>query len=466
MAKKTIFTVGLDLPSNDFQYKSFHSNISLLDADIVLFQPNLIYKTDYSGTYNGKPSLTDTSSTECIESINHWKDELKTTFESGKTIFIFLNAYEEVYFKTGKQSFSGTGKNRQTTNLVQLMDSYLMLPLTFTSKKVAHGKNIKFTKEGSILKSYWDIVKDFSSYEVYFSIDKFKPLLQTKTGEKTVGALIKGKNGGSMIFIPPLDLPDDFTEYNEKTKQKLWSSKAIKFGKALVGQIVSIEKTIKSDSSQSPAPEWTNAKEFILDIEQKYIDEINKLENQILQIKTKLETKKELLVKSTISKKLLYENGKSLEAAIVDALQIIGFKAENYDDGESEFDIVFESREGRFIGEAEGKDASAINVTKFRQLESNIQEDFERATVTKHAKGVLFGNPHRLIHPKDRKDFFTTKAMSSAKRTGIALVNTHDLFEVVKYLKESKDKAYAKKVRDCFKNISGEIITFPKVKVK
>jgi hypothetical protein len=36
MATKTIFTVGFELPTSDiFQFKSFHSNASLLDADII-----------------------------------------------------------------------------------------------------------------------------------------------------------------------------------------------------------------------------------------------------------------------------------------------------------------------------------------------------------------------------------------------------------------------------------------------
>ncbi len=133
----------------------------------------------------------------------------------------------------------------------------------------------------------------------------------------------------------------------------------------------------------------------------------------------------------------------------------------SYDDGKSEFDIIFESEEGRFIGEAEGKDNSAINVTKFRQLESNIHEDYERDEVIVHAKGVLFGNPFRLVPPNERKEFFTQKALDSAKRTGIALVNTHELFEVVKYLKNTNDQGYATLVRECFKNTNGEIVKFP-----
>jgi hypothetical protein len=58
--------------------------------------------------------------------------------------------------------------------------------------------------------------------------------------------------------------------------------------------------------------------------------------------------------------------------------------------------VVFESEEGRLIGEAEGKDNKAINVDKLRQLSMNIHEDIQREEVTTPAKGVLFGNGYRF----------------------------------------------------------------------
>lgn len=459
MASKTIFTVGFQLPTKDiFQHQSFHSNASLLDADIILFEPNLEYQVDYSGTFHGKPSLSETSSTQCIESVNHWREELNIAFKSGKTIIFFLKEYEEVYYKTGRKEFSGTGRNQKVTNIVDLLDSYLTLPLTLTNRKTAKGKNIKFAQNANFLKPYWDLIKDFTEYQLYFEHAKVKPLILTKTGDKIVGGMLQNDKGGTILLLPPLKLPDNFIETNR------WSNKAIQFGKSLLGQIVAIDKALKSSVESTPAPQWLEEKEFQLDIEQQYFDEINTLTQQIEEIKSQIEQKQTELSKHSLSKKLLYENGKPLEYAIIDALQTIGFKAENYDDGKSEFDIVFESDEGRFIGEAEGKDNSAINVTKFRQLESNIHEDFERDEVTIHAKGVLFGNPFRLIHPNERKEFFTQKAIDSAKRTGIALVNTHELFEVVKYIKNTDNQDYAKLVRECFKNTSGDIIKFPFIK--
>lgn len=90
MATKTIFTVGFELPTSSiFQYKSFHSNTSLLDADIVLFEPNMSYELDYPSQYNGKPNLSDKNSVACLASIKHWNIEITTAYESGKTILIF-----------------------------------------------------------------------------------------------------------------------------------------------------------------------------------------------------------------------------------------------------------------------------------------------------------------------------------------------------------------------------------------
>ena len=49
-----------------------------------------------------------------------------------------------------------------------------MLPLTFSNKKIAKGKNIKLTKEANLLKPYWELVKDFTEYQLYFELDKVR----------------------------------------------------------------------------------------------------------------------------------------------------------------------------------------------------------------------------------------------------------------------------------------------------
>jgi hypothetical protein len=124
--------------------------------------------------------------------------------------------------------------------------------------------------------------------------------------------------------------------------------------------------------------------------------------------------------------------------------------------------MVFSSPEGRFLGEAEGKDKRPINIDKLRQLESNIQEDFAKDDVNEYARGVLFGNAERLAQPSKRGEAFTAKCMSGAERSGIALVNTADLFEPARYLSGYQDSGYRAECRKAIIDAKRQIAVFPK----
>src|SRR5439155_757421 len=140
---------------------------------------------------------------------------------------------------------------------------------------------------------------------------------------------------------------------------------------------------------------------------------------------------------------LLYESGKPLEAAILRALKAMGFTATPFQESDSQFDAVFSAAEGRFLGEAEGKNDKAVSVVKLDQLERNIREDFARRDDGSYAKGVLFGNAFRLKEPSLRPDFFTQKCYAAAARGKVALVRTPDLFPVTRYLEEHDDPEFA-----------------------
>jgi hypothetical protein len=61
MGRKKIFTIGFDLPGEEFEYIPFESDRSLLDADIVLFIPT--FGNNYaSETYEGERLFSHTSS--------------------------------------------------------------------------------------------------------------------------------------------------------------------------------------------------------------------------------------------------------------------------------------------------------------------------------------------------------------------------------------------------------------------
>lgn len=427
MADKTIFTVGFELPTDKFEFIPINSNRALADADIILIEATLT-----SDNYN-----------ECKRYNSHWFSEITTAYQAGKTIFIYLPTKTIV-------------KKPRYTDTV---NSFEIIPMRKRRCQNKQGRKVKPTKEGKLLTNYWSLAGAMSNYEVTFDFDA-TPLLMTNDNTNIVGAYITEEDVGTMFFLPPIRLAQDFS-----VPTGAWSDKGEQFGHQFFKEIIALDKAVKSTEEQSPEPEWLHEPEFILDKEEQCYTAISDKEEAIGKLYEEIDTLREELAKVTIPKRLLYETGIPLEKAIIHGLRIIGFEADNFQDAESEFDIVFSSSDTcRFLGESEGKDTKHISADKYRQLEINLQEDYHKEDGNdEFANGVLFANGYRLLEPSKRKVGFTDKVQTSAKRSGISLVHTTDLFNVVKYLQDTNDQDYAKAVRECFRDTEGVIMEFPPI---
>ena|SRR5712692_353020 len=113
MAKRRIFTVGFTLPGDEFEYVAFDSDQTLLDADIILFEPTL---GDHYGSemYNGRQLLTEHSSFVVKRQVDHWHSEIITAVNAGKLVVIYLAKPVDKYRHTGQQQHSGTGRSLVT----------------------------------------------------------------------------------------------------------------------------------------------------------------------------------------------------------------------------------------------------------------------------------------------------------------------------------------------------------------
>jgi hypothetical protein len=460
MAKRRIFTVGFDLPGEEFEYIQFSSDQTLLDADIILFEPTLgnYYSSD---SYNGKTLLGEQSSFEIKKYLDHWRGELIAAVNAGKLVIIYLAKPVECYRHTGQKEFSGTGRNQLIKNIVTEISSYEAVPniKRATSKS---GREIRLEKEASFLASYWKELADYSPYEVEIEGEFKRILLKSRAGDRIVGAAVLGKKG-ALLFLPPLRYnKKDFIRYDGRRKNSVWTEKAIKFGKRLIAVLVALAGNLEKLSQTTPAPVWTSESKYRLAQEGELESAISTITAEITELQAEKASLNAQLQEAGGLRRLLFEQGKPLEEAVLEALTLFGFEARPFSDGESDFDAVFASPEGRCIGEVEGKDNKAINIDKFSQLERNIQEDFAREDVLDYAKGILFGNAYRLSPIAERKEYFTEKCVSAAKRVHAALVRTADLFAPAKYLKENpSDTDYAKQCRDAFFLYEGEVVTFP-----
>lgn len=213
--------------------------------------------------------------------------------------------------------------------------------------------------------------------------------------------------------------------------------------------------------SRTPPPVWAQDPRFATTEESQIQVSIARVTRDIACLQQKRTTLEQQLTEAGQLRGLLYETGLPLEQAVREALILFGFSAKNYKESDSEFDVVFESKEGRFIGEVEGKDSRAINIDKLDQLERNLREDFAREGVAAFAKGVLFGNSERLVPPSERGESFTAKCVTASRRSGIALARTADIYGPARYLRETTDPSYATACRKAILETAGDVVAFP-----
>lgn len=470
---KEIKGVGFTIPSIDDDFIKLDSLSSLSDCDIVIFDPSF-KSTEYStytssfndGTHNGKLCYNHDSSAKMAEHFSHWNNELKSYLSTGKTLFLVLSEKKSFYVQTGRKEFSGTGRNRQVTNLVSDFNNFKSIP-NFDGIKynVAHGS--KILSNDSIFQGFLNSFCDFITYETYLSIEtEFRNGFTTKNKDKVLGGVFSAY-GGQIVFLPKIDLDkSEFTEYNAEENAS-WTTEALITGKKFLQSIVEIDTVLRKTSNKTPNPEWLNNKEYRLKESEKIRQNIEIDRTKITALNAEIQKLKNELLEAEKLNDLLFETGKPLEEAVIYALKILGFKAENFDDGVLELDQVITSPEGwRFIGECEGKDNKAIDISKFRQLSDALNEDFERDEVIEKAYGLLFGNPFRLIHPSKRKNPFTEKCNSGALREKIGLIQTTDLYKVSKYLLENKNEKFKKECRKVIFEKLGELIKFPTIPEK
>ncbi len=462
MANCRIFTVGFKLPGEEFEDIDFSSSQTLLDADIVLFEPTLgDWNPDEHGSYNGRLRFNEYSSFFKKEQLDHWRSEIVAAVDAGKLVIVYMAEPINCYRYTGEKEISGTGRSRVTTNIFTEISSYEAIPYLkgVTAKS---GKKIRLEKDAAYLTPYWTEFSGYSPYEVEIAGQFERVLLKSRVGNRIVGAAVHGSTG-VLLFLPPIRYDyEKFVRYDENTNEDCWTKEALKFGKRLVVALVSLAGNLKQANQTTPPPNWTSESRYRLFAEGELESAILSCTSEISRLRSKKTTLEAQLSETSSLRRLLFEQGRPLETAILEALKLFGFEAEPFSDGESEFDAVFVSLEGRCLGEAEGKDNKPVNIDKFSQLERNINEDFARDEVSDHAKGVLFGNSYRLLPLEKRDEFFTAKCISAAKRVRAALVRTPDLFAPAKYLKENPaDTNYAKQCREAIFHTEGNIVTFP-----
>ena len=432
----------------------------MFDADVIIFTPTFSGYSSFE-SYAGTPLVSEHHSQALTRDVAHWRDEIKAAVDSGKVVFVTLVKPDEVYYHTGQREISGTARSLLTKNIVDRASAYESIPFRFEGLVPRGGAQISVLTDLGPLALYWSEFGTSSKYEVYFDeAGSMRPLLGTKNREKVVGGLVQSKKGGALVLLPPVGWDETALTYT-KGESTFWRKEATVLGQRLVAAFVGAAEALLKEGKRTPVPEWAASKEYSLPVEDCARVEVAKVDSEIAKLAERRKELEKRVREAAELRGLLYEAGRPLEGAVLKALRLMSFVAESHREGQSEFDAVFTSPEGRFLGEVEGRDSKAVNIDKMDQLERNLQEDFARDGVTDYAKGVLFGNAFRLMPPKERGEAFTEKCVTAAERLGIALVRTADLFAPTRYLSDHNDPAYAASCRGAIFVTRGAVVQFP-----
>ena len=463
---KSLISIGFEIPGHSDKYLPLSSDQSLLDYDIIVFKPEISGLYGYGAEpYQGKLCLSDDASFNLSEKAERWRQDLIDAYDGGKTVFVFLPEIQEVFITSSPPDVSGEGRKSVTTRHVDLFQNYRMIPISFEELNSGRGQEIRPVRDLSFLSAYWTGFKHMSRYHVHFISKMVIPLLGTKSGNKVVGGIVRGKpdsGKGAIILLPELDF-DESKFKLIKGNETFWNKKGLEFGNELVSALIEIDDTLNAGKQRTPTPEWARSAEFRLQKEVVIENQITGLTARVESLQSRKHNLLTDLEKEASLKRLLYESGPALENAILEALDLLGLEVQRTSDAQSNFDAIFAWNGHRFLVEAKGEDAQAVDVDKISQLERVLSEDYAAADTTEYAKGVLFGNAYRLQGLGERQDYFTDKCVATAQRIKAALVRTLDLFLVARYAKESGDADFSKKCVEAILAAEGSVVEFPRV---
>lgn len=419
---------------------TFDSKETLLEADIVVIDPDspTQFWRNLHITDDGSRLLFSKNGSDKVRQIFAWRSqELETLLEDGKVIFVFMAPLDSV-----DGQISGRSKYEPITNY-DWLPSYGIPELFPYLISPGSGSTIILKNSSHPISPYYKAFKGKLSYCAYLKIMKYKDqdqdtfFMVNKTGNP-VGCSFKVRKG-LLVFIP---YPPKNVDSNK-----------------LVDVLIQCAEPYLTRDFKTPEPEWS--KDYNIPGEEEILKIIEKIQKKIEEKKderNKLESKRESL--STF-RYLIYEKGKPLEEVVLKAFQLMEFRAERFEKEDMEHDIILESPEGRILVEIEGKDNDAIHVDKLDQLTRVIDEDFSIHEV--YSEGLLVGNPYRFTHPDKRKNAFTKKVKTAAKRKKFGLLTTVELFRsVVKILEYPNDDNLKRNCREVIFRDMGKQIIFIK----
>lgn len=390
------------------EIEDFSSQISILDyTSVMISVEGIVY--DYlqqPGKYDGLQSLNDDDkSAMLVRDMERRKNEVIELLKQGNNVFVILPSEQNIYIRTGEKKYSGTGRNRATTNIVEIFDVLSFLPVRIKLIK-ASGRNINYVGDSRFEVIKENLMKDFQ-YRSYISEGEGISLLQIANTTKSVGMVIEYEKG-KIILLP------EFAEEELYIEGEEWEEALHR----CISTFVRLDAELKQSVGEFELPEWTES--FMLPKEREERGKLSKYIEKWNCVKEKIEKQEEVIGKLQKPKLALVSKGKVLEEICKEMFLELGF--EEIQKGHNRSDLVLKYKGRDVVVEIKGLSKSA-GEKNAAQLEKWVSEHIEQ--YGRQPKAILLVNAFRNTKLDERSNkVFPNQMLKYSSSRGQCLIST------------------------------------------
>jgi hypothetical protein len=377
---------------------SFASDISVFDYDVVIWDPEASCNsyTSYAETYRGCPCLSDDASVRIQADASRRRGEFKEFVEAGRSLVVIARPPQTCYVATGEKTYSGTGRNRATTRMVNLFDLLSAVPVADPRLRIGRGDRVEVVGDGPI-QTFLRAHKDLLSYSAIIEEPPGLVLARVTGTDRAVSSLLVRKSGGQLLLLPSLLLESEAEENEDEDAEDSdgWIPEAPAVQEALLSAL-----SESNGGREISRPLWAERYETA---EQKKLRvEAVKQQTRVEDARTKLASTQQKLEAARERDQLFLGSGRALELEVKLVLELLGATVTEPEPGRDDWKATFPERTAVVEVKGVGKSAAEKQAA---QLEKWVAGELEKTGVL--PKGILVVNTWRdaPLEKRTRQNF-------------------------------------------------------------
>lgn len=417
---------------DDTERASFMDDTSVFDFDVVIWDPATSFDiySRYSESYQNLPCLSDDRSVQIQSDAKRRRNEFTEFVNSGRVLVVFASPPLECYVASGQRTYSGTGRNRSVTRIVNRFNLLSALPVpTEVSFIPANGKRIELDGDGpliQVLRKYLERLE----YNVVIKNFSAEQLAHVAGTDRPVAFLQRSKGGGYLVLLPSVDLANSNSVDDEEARDDPWADDAPDFQSDLLDALDRL-----SGSKVTARPRW--AVQFATDEQQRLREELLAQQSKIEAAREALSELQQQQERATARDQLYLGTGRALEVQVKEVLELIGGTVTEPAPGRDDWKVQFP--EGKAVVEVKGVSKSAAE-KHAAQLEKWVAQEYE--ATGKAPKGLLIVNTWK-DSPLDKrtKDDFPSQMIPYCKGRDHCLITGLQMFVIRADVEAKPDRA-------------------------